>query len=126
MITFCVDFDGTCTTHDYPSIGKDIGAQKVLKNIVKLGHRIILFTMRSDKELQEAVHWFTKNGIPLWQINKNPEQIRWTKSPKVYADFYIDDLAIGCPLKFDEKLSSSPFVDWQKIEKILRQKNLIK
>jgi len=30
-MTINIDFDGTVTTHDYPSIGKDIGAQKVLK-----------------------------------------------------------------------------------------------
>ena len=26
-----IDFDGTATTHEYPLVGKDIGAQKVLK-----------------------------------------------------------------------------------------------
>jgi len=25
-----IDFDGTCVTHDYPAIGKDIGAIRVL------------------------------------------------------------------------------------------------
>ena len=26
-----IDFDGTCVTHEFPNIGKDIGAEKVLK-----------------------------------------------------------------------------------------------
>lgn len=29
---FCIDFDDTCVTHEYPNIGKDIGAIPVLKN----------------------------------------------------------------------------------------------
>ena len=49
-----VDFDGTCVTHDYPRIGKEIGATKVLKRLVEAGHKLILNTMRSGKELQES------------------------------------------------------------------------
>ena len=30
----CIDFDGTCVTHEFPSIGKDIGAIPVLKEMV--------------------------------------------------------------------------------------------
>jgi hypothetical protein len=29
-----VDFDGTCVTHDFPHVGKDIGAVPVLKELV--------------------------------------------------------------------------------------------
>ena len=113
----CIDFDGTCTTHEFPKIGKDIGAVPVLKKLVESGHRLILFTMRSNvsdntgfsKEvpvihngnfLDDAVNWFKENNIPLWGINQNPEQISWTKSPKAYGQLYIDDAALGCPLKF--------------------------
>lgn len=67
-----VDFDGTCTTHEYPNIGKDIGAVPVLKKLVEKGHRLMLWTMRGTKPqqerqtLQEAVEWFKANDIPLW------------------------------------------------------------
>lgn len=44
----CIDFDGTCVTHEFPSIGKDIGAIPVLKELVKNNHKLILFTMRSN------------------------------------------------------------------------------
>ena len=44
-IIIAVDFDGTCTTYDYPRIGKDIGAILILKKIVKAGHRLILYTI---------------------------------------------------------------------------------
>ena len=43
-----IDFDGTVVTHEFPKIGRDIGAVPVLKELVANGHRLILFTMRSD------------------------------------------------------------------------------
>jgi hypothetical protein len=48
-IEICIDFDGTCVTHEFPKVGKDIGAAPVLKELTEKGHRLILFTMRSDK-----------------------------------------------------------------------------
>ena len=110
-----VDFDGTCVTHDYPRIGKEIGATKVLKHLVEAGHKLILNTMRSGKELQDAIHWFNKNGIELYGVNENPTQKRWTTSPKVYAHMYIDDAAFGCPLRNVPDFSDRPFVDWDSI-----------
>ena len=53
-----VDFDGTCVSHEYPKVGKDIGAVPVLKALVEIGHKIILNTMRSDDELADAIQWF--------------------------------------------------------------------
>lgn len=49
-MTINIDADGTCFTHDYPLVGKDIGAQKVLKKLTDNGHQLILFTMRSGKK----------------------------------------------------------------------------
>lgn len=120
-----IDFDGTCVTHDYPRIGKEIGATKVLKRLVEAGHKLILNTMRSDKELQDAVNWFKKNGIELYGVNENPTQKRWTNSPKVYAHMYIDDAALGCPLINAPELSNRPFVDWDSINRQLIQKGII-
>ena len=120
-----IDFDGTCVTHDYPRIGKEIGAAKVLKRLIEAGHKLILNTMRSDKELQDAVNWFKKNGIELYGVNENPTQKRWTNSPKVYAHMYIDDAAFGCPLINAPELSNRPFVDWDSINRQLIQKGII-
>ena len=120
-----IDFDGTCVTHDYPRIGKEIGATKVLKRLVEAGHKLILNTMRSDKELHDAVNWFKKNGIELYGVNENPTQKRWTNSPKVYAHMYIDDAALGCPLINAPELSNRPFVDWDSIDRQLIQKGII-
>lgn len=130
-----IDFDGTCVTHDFPRVGKDIGAEHVLKKLVKHGHRLILFTMRSDLEvsthrnegkelppgnyLQDAVNWFKEKEIPLYGIQRNPSQDTWTDSPKAYGQLIIDDAALGCPLVFDDNLSERPFADWQSIEDML-------
>lgn len=130
-----IDADGTCFTHEYPLIGKDIGAQRVLKKLVKKGHQLILFTMRDDthdimdeyyqikqqgnRYLTDAINWFKNNNIPLYGIQSNPTQLQWTTSPKSYAELMIDDSALGCPLKFDINISNRPFVDWVEVEKLL-------
>ena len=115
----CVDFDGTCVTHEYPNIGNDIGAVPVLKQLVEKGHLLILFTMRSGKELEDAVNWFNENDIPLYGVQTNPTQKRWTDSPKAYGQLYIDDAALGAPLKTDKELSDRPFVDWKYASRLI-------
>lgn len=142
---FAVDFDGTCVTFAFPGVGKEIGAAPVLKALVDKGHLIILHTMRSDKinpssdldeiltpkdgddtnYLSHAVMWFKKHDIPLYGVNYNPTQGRWTDSPKVYAHYYIDDISIGCPIMRDKKISSRPFVDWIHIRLMLEARNLL-
>ena len=120
-----IDFDGTCVTHDYPRIGKDINAVNVLKKLVANGHKLILNTMRSGKELKEAINWFKKNDIELYGANENPTQKRWTNSPKVYANLYIDDAALGCPLKMDLSISDRPFVDWEAVSCLLKDNGIL-
>lgn len=119
-----VDFDGTCVTHEYPKVGRDVGATSVLKELVRAGARLILWTMRSDDRpdgstpLTDAVKWFKERDIPLFGINSNPEQSEWTSSPKAYAHIYIDDAAFGAPLKpgfIDER----PFIDWTAVRAAL-------
>lgn len=137
----CIDFDGTCVTHEYPNIGKDIGAVPILKKIVEAGHQLILFTMRSDINemsgndnerkkvgnfLTDAVNWFKENEIELYGINENPTQKSWTTSPKAYAHLYIDDAALGCPLTYDVSLSNRYFVNWKEVEQYLKIRELIK
>lgn len=110
-----VDFDGTCVKHAYPRIGEDIGAVPVLKEMVKNGHQLVLNTMRSGKLLDEAVQWFESNGIKLSGANHTPGQATWTQSPKVYAQLYIDDAALGCPTVMDD--NDRVYVDWRIVAK---------
>jgi len=125
-----IDFDGTCVTHDFPEVGKDIGAIPVLKKLVEYKHKFILWTMRSDGQkypsvLDDAIQWFNDNDIPLFGINENPQQKHWSGSPKAYANLYIDDAALGVPLTGDIKLSERPYVDWVKLERLLEFKGYI-
>lgn len=134
-----IDFDGTCVSHEFPFIGKSIGAEHVLKQLVEKGHKLILNTMRDknhmyDKRLQkvvttdkynkslleEAEDWFKANGIELFDSNINKTQRTWTYSPKVYANLYIDDAALGIPLIEEE--GSRPYVDWIRVEQMLKEK----
>lgn len=126
-----IDFDGTVVTHAYPDVGKNTGALPVLKRLVAAGHQIILWTMRHDDEVDmskqylfDAVMWFESRGIPLLGVNKNPDQ-GWSKSPKVYAQLYIDDAALGCPLVFSPKVSDRPFVDWERVAAYLEAEHII-
>ena len=117
-LVVAVDFDGTCVTHEYPKVGRHVGAPRVLHRIVKEGGSLILWTMRSGPHLQDAVKWFEEHGIPLFGIQRNPTQDAWTDSPKCYANIYIDDAALGCPLKPGLK-GERPYVDWDAVEAIL-------
>jgi hypothetical protein len=137
-----IDFDGTCVSHEFPNVGKDINAVPVLKALIENGHQLILFTMRSDivnptgqdnelhlesgNYLTDAVNWFKTHNIPLYGIQSNPTQHTWTTSPKAYAQLYIDDAALGCPLSFDPKISSRPFVDWTAVNQILVANGIIR
>lgn len=115
-----VDFDGTCVEHCYPDVGQDVpNCVKVLKALQGRGYLIILNTMRSGQSLQDAVKWFRERDIFLSGINQDPGQTEWTSSPKVYAEKYIDDAALGAklirPKGFDHKV-----IDWEWVaEKML-------
>lgn len=118
-----IDYDGTCVKHRYPNIGEDIGAIPILKKLVECGHYLILFTMRSGKELDEAVNWFMQNEIPLCGINTNPTQHTWTASPKAFADLYIDDCGLGIPLIYPQ--NERPHVNWNTVESMLIQRGIL-
>lgn len=125
-MVIAVDFDGTIVTHEYPNIGKNIGAIHVLKRLIANGHQLILNTMRSGKELDEAVEYLKNEGIELYGINENPTQKEWTTSPKVLADKYIDDANVGCPILINYEISLRPFVNWRLIELLLEQTGILR
>ena len=119
--TIALDFDGTVVTHEYPLIGEDAGAVPVLKELVGNGYRLILHTMRHGALLEQAVNWLRRLCIPLYAINENPSQRKWTASPKVYADLYIDDSSLGCPIRFVDGVKR-PVADWTRIrEQLVRE-----
>jgi len=97
-LIIAVDFDGTIVEDAYPKIGKArIFAFETLKRLQEDGHRLILWTYRSDSKLSEAVQFCSENGIEFYAINQSfpEEQFDNTKSRKIYADLFIDDRNIG-------------------------------
>ena len=109
-LVIAVDFDGTCVTHNFPDIGDEIGAAPVLSDLVEVGAKLILWTVRDGAHLAQAVDWFSKHRIPLWGVQNNPTQRQWSESRKVHADVFIDDLAFGAPLVHVE--DERPHIDW--------------
>jgi hydroxymethylpyrimidine pyrophosphatase-like HAD family hydrolase len=101
-----LDFDGTIVKNKYPGTGDDLGAIPWLKKAAKMGVKFILFTMRDGKQLEEAVKYLTDRGIKLHATNCNPDQWKWTMSPKVYCQLYVDDNALGAPVDVNHD------VDW--------------
>lgn len=109
-----IDFDGTIVSHSYPRIGSPVpGALNWLKRFQEAGAELILWTMRDGQELKEAIEYCEANGITFFSHNSNPTQDSWTKSPKCYAHYYIDDTAFGCPLRENPAMGGRPFVDWE-------------
>lgn len=122
-----VDFDGTMVTHEYPEVGLEVDHSiRVIRRLQDRGHKIILYTMRHGKELDDAIEYCQQSGIELFGINTNPDQHEWTMSPKCYAHIYIDDAALGCPLVFPTAgLGIRPWADWEKIEQLLTERRLL-
>ena len=58
-----VDFDGTIVEHRYPAIGRELPfAIETLKKLAKEGHRLILWTVREGRLLEEAVQFCRERG----------------------------------------------------------------
>ena len=95
-----VDFDGTIVEHKYPAIGKEIPfATDVLSALADEGHKIILWTVREGKLLEEAVEFCRARGLEFYAVNSDtPDGSMFRQGPdsrKVCADVYIDDCNIG-------------------------------
>ena len=98
-MTIGVDFDGTIVEHKYPDIGKEIPfAIDTLKRLAAEHHKIILWSVREGKLLDEAVEYCRKRGLEFYAVNSNnPENgiQRERHQRKLIADVYIDDRNVG-------------------------------
>lgn len=100
-----VDFDGTLCENMWPEIGEP--NQPVIDYIKRRkseGAKIILWTCRVGKDLQNAIIWSKWQGIEYDAVNENvPEVLEAFEhhGRKIYADEYIDDRAV--PVLFFNK-----------------------
>ena len=91
-----VDFDGTIVEHQYPAIGREKPfAIDTLKKLVKEHHRLILWTVREGKLLQEAIDFCKERGLEFYAINRNYTEEKHPTERKLRADMWIDDRNLG-------------------------------
>ena len=95
-----VDFDGTIVEHQYPAIGKELPyAIDVLKKLQEEKHRLILWTVREGKLLEDAVNFCRERGLEFYAVNRDyPEEEKGKNSHytrKLKADMWIDDRNLG-------------------------------
>ena len=95
-----VDFDGTIVEHRYPAIGRELPfAIETLKKLAKEGHRLILWTVREGRLLEEAVQFCRERGLEFYAVNRDyPEEEKNKNnhfSRKLKADLWIDDRNVG-------------------------------
>lgn len=109
-----IDFDGTIVEDAYPAIGKTkTFAFETLKQLQSEGYRLILWTYRSGKSLEDAVEFCRKNGIEFYAVNSSFEGEEFdqsVQSRKIDADLFIDDRNLG------------GFPGWGEVYEIIKQK----
>lgn len=153
-----IDYDGTCTWQ-LPEPGYAIDevprVVEVLNHLIRVGHKIILWTARNDSpdnpynyfsngewreetSLGEAVRWFHERKILLSGVNGySSETLFVGTSRKIHGDLLIDDLALGTPLLYQEvdyiryidgeivRNYKTHCVDWRGVEELLNERGIL-
>jgi len=92
-----VDFDGTIVENRLPKIGSAL--PMAVESLILLQredqHQLILWTVREDSLLDDAVEWCKKRGLVFYAVNKNFPEEKKIGSRKLKADLFIDDLNLG-------------------------------
>ncbi|MBQ8529888.1 MAG: hypothetical protein IJ430_01830 [Parabacteroides sp.] len=99
-MNIAVDFDGTIVEHKYPAIGRERPfAIETLKKLQKDRHKLILWSVREGRLLEEAVAFCRERGLEFYAINRDyPEEEKEQNnhfSRKLKVDLFIDDRNLG-------------------------------
>lgn len=99
-MTIGIDFDGTIVEDRFPEIGAERPfATDTLKMLIKERHKLILWTVREGKYLEDAINWCRERGVEFYAVNNDyPEETQENNqyfSRKIKADIWIDDRNIG-------------------------------
>lgn len=87
-----VDLDGTVFESEkktYKILEPNI---KLIKTLIKMkenGAVLIAWTVRDKKLLEDAISYCETLGLKFDKVNK--AHVRFSSSPKIYADIYLDD-----------------------------------
>ena len=93
-----VDFDGTLSLGTWPDVGP--ANEKLFRFLKKRkdeGDKLILWSCRVGKPLEDAVAFCRENNLEFDAVNDNlPEviEIYGTNSRKISCDYYFDDKAL--------------------------------
>ncbi len=115
---YAVSFDGTISLGKFSKLGPP--NESLIKHLIfrqKLGDKIILWTCREGKRLEEAVEFCNEYGLRFDAVNDNLPEIvakSGVNSRKVICDVYIDDRAKN----FDDYELTGE-IDMDKIENAL-------
>jgi len=96
-MVIAVDFDGTIVEDRYPEIGEERPfATEVLRKFIQKRHKLVLWTVRNGKLLDEALKWCEERGVQFYAVNSDsPEMMKEERSKyhsyKLNADVFIDD-----------------------------------
>lgn len=95
-----VDFDGTIVEDKYPAIGAEKPfAIETLKKLAADRHKLVLWTVREGKLLDEAVEFCRQRGVEFYAVNKDyPEEEKERNnhySRKLKVNLFIDDRNLG-------------------------------
>lgn len=99
-----VDFDGVLCENKFPEIGPPCyDVISSIRELMDMGHEVVLWTTRNGEELTAAVNWCKDRGLHFCAVNgpapSNEKEYRDkypTQSRKIYADVYIDDHNLDC------------------------------
>lgn len=99
-MTIAVDFDGTIVEHRYPEIGEEIPfAIETLKMLRQDGHKLIMWSVREGKLLDDAVNWCRERGVEFYAVNRDYPEETTDNNPhfsrKLKVDVFIDDRNLG-------------------------------
>lgn len=113
-MVIAIDFDGTLVENKYPDIGEPLQGFTFNKTLIeemallrKQGHKVILWTCRNAKALEDAVNFCKERNLEFDAVNDDLEEnkvgwedsLKWWKESgkarKIYADIYIDDRALS-------------------------------
>ena len=99
-MVIAIDFDGTIVEHKYPAIGREIPfAIETLRKLQADRHKLILWTVREGKLLEEALAFCRERGLEFYAVNRDyPEEEAGNNnhfSRKLKADLFIDDRNLG-------------------------------
>lgn len=100
-MTIAIDFDGTIVEHRYPEIGQELPfATETLRMLIADRHKLILWSVREGKLLDEAIEWCRERGVEFYAVNRDYPEEQGTSnnnhySRKLKVDVFIDDRNLG-------------------------------